>query len=82
LANILGWTATILFTICYVPQIMKTLKTKTTKGLSFWLLGIAFIANIVALIYATMIDQPPLQIKYISAMALDGICILLYWRFK
>ncbi|MDP3710180.1 MAG: PQ-loop repeat-containing protein, partial [bacterium] len=68
LTSVLGWTATILFTICYVPQIIKNHKTKTVEGLSFLLLFISFIANIVALWYATLIRQLPLQTKYILAL--------------
>ena len=31
LSQILGWIATFLFTICYIPQIIKTYKTKTKE---------------------------------------------------
>ena len=57
---VLGWLATFLFTVCFIPQIIKTLKTKTVEGLSFWLLFIQFVANIIALWYASLIAQPPL----------------------
>lgn len=80
LTNTLGWTATVLFTICYIPQILKTYRTKTIDGLSFRLLFISFIANIVALCYATLIKQPPLQIKYILALLFLSICLYLYLK--
>ncbi len=80
LADILGWTATTLFTLCYIPQIIKTAKTKTVDGLSFWLLFISFIANIVALGYATLIEQPPLQIKYTLALGFLAVCLYLYLK--
>ena len=80
LASILGWTATILFTVCYIPQIIKTFKTESVDGLSFRLLGISFIANIIALWYATLITQPPLQIKYILALIFLAICIAMYLK--
>ncbi len=80
LADILGWTATTLFTVCYIPQIIKTSKTQTIDGLSFRLLFISFTANIVALCYATLIKQPPLQIKYILALLFLSICIGLYLK--
>lgn len=82
LANILGWTATVLFTLCYVPQIIVTLKQKTTKGLSFWMIAIQFIANIIALVYATLISQAPLQIKYILALVFLSVCIFTYLRYR
>ncbi len=80
LADVLGWTATVLFTVCYIPQIIKTAKTKTVDGLSFRLLLISFIANIVALCYATLIQQPPLQIKYCLALVFLAICLYLYLK--
>ncbi len=80
LAPILGWIATILFTVCYIPQIIKTHKTKTVEGLSFLLLFISFVANIIALWYATLINQAPLQIKYILALLFLAATIALYIR--
>ena len=80
LAGILGWVATFLFTVCYIPQIIKTYKTKTVDGVSFRLFGISFIANIIALWYATLITQPPLQIKYILALIFLAICIAMYLK--
>lgn len=47
-------------------------------GLSFWLLFISFVANIVALCYATMIKQAPLQIKYSLALVFLSVCLYLY----
>ena len=32
--NILGWTATIIFSVMLIPQLIKTIKTKTVKGTS------------------------------------------------
>ncbi len=80
LANMLGWLATFLFTACYIPQIMKTYRTKTIDGVSFRLFGISFIANIVALCYATLIGQSPLQIKYVLALIFLAVCIAMYLR--
>jgi len=74
----LGWLATILFTVCYIPQIIKTARTKTVEGLSFALLVIQFVANIIALWYATRITQAPLQIKYAFGIFFLGLCIALY----
>ena len=80
LTEILGWTATTLFTLCYIPQIIKTYRTNSVEGLSFLLLFVSFIANIIALSYATLIDQKPLQVKYILAMIFLAACLVLYVR--
>ncbi len=80
LSDILGWTATALFTICYIPQILKTYRTKTVEGLSFRLLLISFVANIIAFCYATLINQKPLQVKYSLALLFLAVCLYLYLR--
>ncbi len=80
LSTILGWTATTLFTICYIPQIIKTHKTGTIEGLSFLLLAISFVANIVALCYATLINQRPLQVKYTLALIFLTATLSIYLR--
>lgn len=76
--QVFGWAATFLFTVCFIPQIITTWKTKTVKGLSFLFLFITFVANVVALVYAILIEQLPLQIKYILAIAFLTLCIALY----
>jgi len=82
--QVLGWIATTLFTACYVPQIFKTIRTKTLDGVSVALFVISFIANIVALAYATLIEQRPLQIKYSVALVIIGVLlvVLFVWGRK
>jgi len=82
ISQILGWTATILFSFMLLPQIIKTLKSKDTKGVSITLFAIYLLANCVALIYATLIDQNPLKIKYSLGIitTVFYICIFTYYK--
>lgn len=57
--QIFGWIATVLFTSIYFPVIGKYYKRMLVVGL---------IGNIIALCYALMIDQQPLQVKYAIAI--------------
>ncbi|MEK7164821.1 MAG: PQ-loop repeat-containing protein [Patescibacteria group bacterium] len=68
LAQILGWIATFLFSVMLIPQMVKTIKVKDTSGVSLFLFVIYLIANIIALVYAWLISQPPLIIKYVIAI--------------
>jgi len=74
MAEILGWTATVLFVACYIPQIARL---KKDNNLSIWLLIISLVANIIALIYSILINQPPLLVKY--ALTIIVISISLYY---
>ena len=78
LAQLLGWIATFLFSIMLIPQIIKTIKLKDTKGVSLLLFITYLIANIIALIYAFMINQPPLTIKYLLGIISAEIYIIIF----
>lgn len=84
ISQILGWTATFLFSIMIIPQMIKTIKSKDTKGVSLLLFVIFLIANIIALIYAITISQTPLIIKYIIAIitTIIYIGIFLFYFYK
>ena len=80
-AQVLGWIATFLFSVMIIPQMIKTIKSKDTKGVSLLLFIIFLIANTIALTYAILISQPPLIIKYIIAIVttITYIVIFLYY---
>jgi MtN3 and saliva related transmembrane protein len=84
LAQTLGWIATILFSVMIIPQMIKTLKSKDTRGVSFLLFVIFLIANIIALIYSVLIGEKPLIIKYVIAIetTVAYMGIFLYYRHK
>lgn len=78
ISQIFGWTATFLFSIMIIPQMIKTIKSKDTSGVSLLLFMIFLFANIIALTYAIMISQPPLIIKYSIAIATTIIYIAIF----
>ncbi|MDZ4221406.1 MAG: PQ-loop repeat-containing protein [Patescibacteria group bacterium] len=84
LAQILGWIATVLFSVMLIPQMVKTIKVKDTSGVSLFLFVIYLVANIIALAYAMLIDQSPLIIKYSIAIgtALAYLGIFAYYYKK
>ena len=83
ITQLLGWTATILFSIMLIPQILKTIKSKDTKGVSLLLFITYLVANIIALIYAYLIAEPPLVIKYYLGIITAEIYILVFiWFYK
>ncbi len=82
LSQILGWTATILFSLMLVPQILKTIKTRSTDGVSLFLFIICLVANVIALIYALLIYQEPLIFKYTLAIMITLFYIAIYAMYK
>jgi len=82
LSQILGYTATTIFSLMYIPQIWKTIKMKSIDDVSLPMFIMGFIGNVVALCYATIIKQPPLQIKYIIALIAIGIYLTIYYKIR
>lgn len=82
LAQVLGWIATILFSIMLVPQIIKTIKVKKVDEISIGVSVIALTGNIIALIYSLLIQQPPLTIKYILGIISTSIFMGVYFKYK
>lgn len=80
--QILGWTATVIFSAMLLPQIAKTIKTKDVSGVSLPMFLMYLIGNFVAITYATLIFQVPLQIKYSFAIAVTSIYIVVYLKYK
>jgi MtN3 and saliva related transmembrane protein len=81
LAQILGWIATFLFSVMLIPQILKTIKLKDTSGVSLLLFISYLVANIIALIYAYLIDQPPLILKYLIGILTAEIYIIVFLKY-
>jgi uncharacterized protein with PQ loop repeat len=82
LINITGWLNMILFSIVVVPQIIKTIKTKKIDGVSIGVYFLLVIANIDAFVYATLIQQIPLQVKYIFGLLTSLLYIFIYFKHK
>jgi MtN3 and saliva related transmembrane protein len=82
LAQTLGWTATILFSIMIIPQMAKTIRSRDTRGVSLFLFVIFLVANVIALMYAILIGEQPLVIKYIIAIETTLAYIAIFWYFR
>jgi len=83
IAQSLGWVATFLFSIMLIPQIIKTIKLKDTRGVSLLLFVTYLTANVIALIYAYMITQPPLIFKYLIGIITAELYVIIFlWYYK
>lgn len=59
-----GWAGTLLFIICYAPQIYKTKKSKSIGGVSVGMWLIQWAAYTCCLVYSIAIKSPPLMFGY------------------
>lgn len=81
LIDFTGWMNMFLFSVVTIPQIIKTVKTKVVSGVSVSVYYILLVANIDALIYALLINQPPLVVKYIFGLVTTIIYLYVYYKY-
>lgn len=82
LSQVLGYIATFLFSVMYIPQIIKTVKLQSVTDVSLVMYILGFVANIIALIYALMIHQTPLVVKYIIGIVAVSIYLGVYIKVR
>ena len=78
--TILGFTAGMLTTLSFLPQVIKTLKLKETKDISLWMYVILCTGVFSWLIYGLLIRDLPI----IAANSISFILasIILFYKIK
>ncbi len=74
--EIIGMLAAILGTICWLPQIIKLVRTKDTKALSLWTNILIFLTVCLWLIYGLALGSLPIIIANIASVTLVGIIVI------
>lgn len=77
---IIGLVAAILGTICYLPQVIKILKTKETRDLSLWMYITLTSGMVLWIIYGVLASQLPIILA--NGIALVLTIPILYLKIK
>ncbi|TAH26573.1 MAG: hypothetical protein EAZ07_03710 [Cytophagales bacterium] len=78
--DIIGGIAGLLTTVAFLPQVIKTYKEKSAKGLSLSMFIIFCSGVSLWLIYGLLKKDFPIIITNLATLSLSGI--LLYFKFK
>ena len=76
----IGFTAAILTTTAFLPQVYKTWKTKDVSGLSLPMLLIFFIGIVLWLIYGFLMESP--SMIFANSITVVSSFLLLYFKLK
>lgn len=80
-ATPLGLLAGTLTTIAFLPQVIRTYKSKSAKDLSLGMLGTFTTGVLCWLIYGLMIDSLPIVIANAVTFVLAGMNVILKLRY-
>jgi uncharacterized protein with PQ loop repeat len=74
----------VFFMSCYIPQIVRTLRTKDVAGISIWLLIMVVGGYITGLIYVIWLVEPILILTYSVGLvvATSTMGLILYFKRK
>ncbi|MES2730525.1 MAG: SemiSWEET transporter [Bacteroidota bacterium] len=79
-SELIGLVAGAFTTISFVPQVVKTWKTKSAKGLSLGMFSLFCVGLILWLIYGILIDALPVIIT--NSVTIVLALTLIYFKFK
>ena len=80
--RLFGIVSMLLFTLCFVPQIIAILKTKNVSGISLWLWIMVVIGYVTGLFYVMSLKAPILIATYSIGLilSLSTLILVIYCR--
>ncbi|MBI3137705.1 MAG: SemiSWEET transporter [Sphingobacteriales bacterium] len=81
-ADILGYAAGALTAFTFLPQVLKTWKEKSAKDISLYMFVIAFVNEIMWLIYGVMIDNWVIILTNAVMLVMSAIMIMLKFKYN
>lgn len=81
-ADILGYAAGALTAFTFLPQVLKTWKEKSAKDVSLYMFIIAFVNEIMWLVYGVMINNWVIILTNAVMLVMSGIMIWLKMRYN
>jgi MtN3 and saliva related transmembrane protein len=81
-ADILGYAAGAVTAFTFLPQVVKTWKEKSAKDISLYMFLIAFINEIMWLVYGFMIDNMVVILTNAVMLVMSGIMIGLKLKYN
>ena len=82
IADLIGYAAGILGSSIMIPQIIKSLKTKSVRDLSFLMIFILIICSFLWMIYGIMIKSMPIILMNVVAILINSILLIIKIKYE
>lgn len=82
ITTILGFTAALLTTIAFVPQLVKTWQTKSAKDVSLGMLVTFCIGVFLWFVYGIIRQDIPLVLANLTTLIFNGIILWLKLKYR
>lgn len=81
-ADILGYAAGAVTAFTFLPQVIKTWKEKSAKDVSLYMFIIAFVNEIMWLVYGILIDNWVIIVTNAIMLIMSSVMILLKMKYN
>ncbi|HOU84030.1 MAG TPA: SemiSWEET transporter [Spirochaetota bacterium] len=81
-STVLGYAAAFFSTVSFVPQVIKTLKTKDTSGISLLMYSVFTAGVALWLIFGIMTANMPVTIANVIVLILASMVLVMKIRYK
>lgn len=82
LISLLGYFAGTLTTLAFLPQLLKVIKTRSTKDISLLMFIVITIGIFLWLIYGLLIASPPIIIANLVTPAIASMILFFKLKYK
>lgn len=80
--HILGIISMLLFSLCFIPQIIAIVRTKNVSGISLWLWVMVVAGYATGLVYMIYVRDPIVIATYLIGLILALLTLSLVIRYK
>ena len=81
-SDLVGFTAGICTTAAFAPQVVKTLRTRSTRDISLGMYVLLAIGSILWLIHGLQVGSSPVVAANAVTLALVGVMLVMKLRYK
>jgi MtN3 and saliva related transmembrane protein len=81
-STVLGYAAAFFSTVSFVPQVIKTLRTKDTSGISLLMYSVFTAGVALWLIFGIMTENMPVTIANVIVLILASMVLVMKIRYK
>ncbi|HOF32993.1 MAG TPA: SemiSWEET transporter [Spirochaetota bacterium] len=81
-STVLGYAAAFFSTVSFVPQVIKTLRTKDTSGISLLMYSVFTAGVALWLIFGVMTSNMPVTIANVIVLILASMVLVMKIRYK
>ena len=81
-SDIVGFAAGVCTTACFAPQVVKSIRTRSTRDISLGMYCLLFVGNSLWLVHGVQIGSRPIMVANAVTLILVAVILAMKLRYK